>query len=219
MITYQSLLHTRVKKSVKILRRAKKIREIYYLSSASPKIKISKSYQFLRRHESNGWWREGLITNRMLGTKNNPFLCHSRYNTSRRYDSKWTEMRSSSWYPPYVRFKYNNCALFSRGVDRTAIYQAFADAFADSRSILHSLSLSSSLIKRNCVRFDRMKFMSNNIYIYIKILYKVLKMKKNVKKKINKYSMDLFVLIIDIEKIFHFGMDYCEFEIIGIQLF
>lgn len=64
-----------------------------------------------------------------------------------------------------------------------------------------------------------MKFMSNNIYIYIKILYKVLKMKKNVKKKINKYSMDLFVLIIDIEKIFHFGMNYCEFEIIGIQLF
>lgn len=44
-------------------------------------------------------------------------------------------------------------------------------------------------------------------------------MKKNVKKKINKYSMDLFVLIIDIEKIFHFGTDYCEFEIIGIQLF
>lgn len=44
-------------------------------------------------------------------------------------------------------------------------------------------------------------------------------MKKNVKKKINKYSMDLFVLIIDVEKIFHFGMDYCEFEIIGIQLF
>lgn len=36
-------------------------------------------------------------------------------------------------------------------------------------------------------------------------------MKKNVKKKINKYSMDLFVLIIDVEKIFHFGMDYCEF--------
>ena len=126
MITYQSLLHTRVRKSVKILRRAKKIREIYYLSSASPKIKISKSYQFLCRHESNGWWREDLITNRMLGTKNNPFLCHSRYNTSRRYDSKWTEMRSSSWYPPYVRFKYNNCALFSRGVDRTAIYQALS---------------------------------------------------------------------------------------------
>lgn len=168
MITYQSLLHTRVRKSVKILRRAKKIRKIYYPSSASPKIKISKSYQFLcprsSRHESNGWWREGLITNRMLGTKNNPFLCHSRYNTSRRYDSKWTEMRSSSWYPPYVRFKYNNCALFSRGVDRTAIYQAFADAFADSRSILYSLFV--FLIKRNCVRFDRMKFMSNNIYIY-----------------------------------------------------
>lgn len=158
MITYQSLLQTRVRKSVKILRRAKKIREIYYLSSASPKIKISKSYQFLCRHESNGWWREGLITNRMLGTKNNPFLCHSRYNTSRRYDSKWTEMRSSSWYPPYVRFKYNNCALFSRGVDRTFIKPL--------RTLLRILDLSStlSLSLRLSNKKKLCTFWSNEIY-------------------------------------------------------
>lgn len=138
MITYQSLLHTRVRKSVKILRRAKKIREIYYLSSASPKIKISKSYQFLCRHESNGWWREGLITNRMVGTKNNPFLCHSRYNTSRRYDSKWTEMRSSSWYPPYVRFKYNNV----RSSREVSIAPPFIKPL---RTLLRILDLSSTL--------------------------------------------------------------------------
>lgn len=66
-----------------------------------------------------------------------------------------------------------------------------------------------------------MKFMSNNKYIYIykNIIQSIKNEEKCIKKKINKYSMDLFVLIIDIEKIFHFGTDYCEFEIIGIQLF
>lgn len=55
--------------------------------------------------------------------------------------------------------------------------------------------------------------------MYINIIQSIKNEEKCKKKKINKYSMDLFVLIIDIEKIFHFGMDYCEFEIIGIQLF